>query len=142
MDIDAHAIRLRIWLLDLYTGGRYIRMQHRTLMDFIENHGIDGPSIPEDELQARGKSVLVIKLIAVLQIIWFVVQTLVRAIQHYQITATETMTVAFVFCSVFMYGFALNQPQDVVYPMILQLRNVAPDTNGRLKNEPLINRIT
>ena len=36
------------------------------------------------------------------------------------------MTVAFVFCSVFIYGFALYQSQDVVYPIILEPRDVTP----------------
>lgn len=91
----------------------------------IENNNIDGPSISDEELNARGKSDWVVKLIAVLQIIWFVVQTLFRAIQHYQITALEIMTVAFVFCSVFTYGFSLYRPQDVEYPVVLEMRNAA-----------------
>ena len=96
------------------------------LWSFIENKSIDGPPLSEDELQARGRSDLVVKLVAVLQIIWFVVQTLVRAIQHYQIAALEIMTVAFVFCSVFIYAFTLYQPQDVVYPVILEPKLITP----------------
>ena len=99
------------------------------LRTFIENGDLDGPSISEEELRARGKSDWVVKLIAILQIIWFGVQTLVRAIQHYQITALEIMTVAFVFCSVFIYGFSLYQPQDVEYPVILEMRNAALATD-------------
>lgn len=83
----------------------------------------------EEELRARGKSDWVVKLIAILQIIWFGVQTLIRAIQHYQITALEIMTVAIVFCSVFIYGFSLYQPQDVEYPVILEIRNAALATD-------------
>ena len=100
------------------------------LLALIENRDIDDPPISEDELKSRGKSDWVIKLIAMIQIIWFVVQTLVRAIQHYHITPLEIMTVAFVFCSVFTYSFCLNQPQDVEYPVILEVSDAALARDG------------
>ncbi|CAF9924931.1 hypothetical protein IMSHALPRED_006330 [Imshaugia aleurites] len=95
------------------------------LRTLIEDDKVGGPRISEEELKARGKSDWVVKIIAVLQIIWFVVQTLLRAIQHYQITALEIMTVALVFCSIFVYGFCWNQPQNVEYPVLLEIRDVA-----------------
>lgn len=100
------------------------------LEKFIKTKGIDGPPITEKELQARGKGDLVVKLIGLLQIIWFAVQTLFRGIQHYQITALEIMTVAFVFCTVFTYGMYWYQPQDVEYPVVMEIRNTAPATDG------------
>ena len=103
------------------TQGTYSRCSLDELREHIETRRIDRPPISKKELKARGKSDWVGKLIAVLQIIWFVVQTLFRAIQHYQITALEIMTVAFVFCSVFIYGFCLRQPQNVEYPVVLDL---------------------
>ena len=116
-----------------FAGGFWIWTQHGEksncspdqLRTFIEHDDIDGPSISVEELRSRGKSDWVVKLIAVLQIIWFVVQTLFRAIQRYQVTALEIMTVAFVFCSVFIYGFSLYQPQDVEYPVELRIRSTA-----------------
>ena len=95
------------------------------LRKLIENGDIDGPPISENELKSRGQGDWVIKLIAIVQIIWFVVQTLVRAIQHFQTTALEIMTVAFVFCSIFIYGFSLNQPQDIEYPVYIEISDAA-----------------
>ena len=100
------------------------------LQTLIENRDIEGPPISEDELKSRGKSDWGIKLIAMIQIIWFVVQTLVRAIQHYHITPLEIMTIAFVFCSVFTYSICLNQPQDVEYPVILEVSDAALARDG------------
>ena len=100
------------------------------LRTLIENRDIDGPPISEDELKSRGKGDWVIKLVAIVQIIWFVVQTLVRAIQHYQTTALEIMTVAFVFCSVFIYGFSLHQPQDIEYPVFIEVSDAALAADG------------
>lgn len=100
------------------------------LRRLIEDRDIDGPPISEEELKSRGKGDWVIKLIAVVQIIWFVVQTLFRAIEHFQTTALEIMTVAFVFCSVFIYGFSLNQPQDVGYPVYIEISDAAMAKHG------------
>ena len=95
------------------------------LETLIKDWDVHGPSISEDELKSRGKSDWAIKLIAVVQIIWFVVQTLVRAIQYCQTTPLELMTVAFVACSVFIYGFSFIQPQDVEFPVFLEVSAAA-----------------
>lgn len=91
------------------------------LYELIKEGHLDRPPVSEDELRSRGKSDLVIKLIAILQIVWFVAQTLVRAIEHYHITALELSTVAFVCCSILSYGFCISRPQDVEYPVVLEI---------------------
>jgi len=107
------------------SSGQELSCSATQLLALIEKGDIDSPPIPEEELRSRGKSDLVIKIIAILQIIWFIVQTLVRAIQHYHITALEIVTVAFVLCSVFIYGFSMCQPQDVEFPVVLELQPAA-----------------
>ena len=117
-----------------------IRCDIWELTTLIKNKTISGPPVREEELRARGKGDLVVKLVAVLQIIWFVVQTLFRAIQHYQVMALEIMTVAFVFCTVFTYSFSWNQPQDVEYPVVLEIspiRNVVPVSDGTTPEQNL-----
>lgn len=101
---------------------------------------IGGPPISENELKSRGASDSLIKLVAILQIICFALQTLFRAIGHDDITAIEIMTVAFVVCSIFTYGFFWHQPQNVEYPVILHIRDVAAvadDENGLEENPGL-----
>lgn len=107
------------------SSGQKLSCSATQLLALIEKGDIDSPPIPEEELRSRGKSDLVIKIIAILQIIWFIVQTLVRAIQHYHITALEIVTVAFVLCSIFVYGFSMYQPQDVDFPVVLELQPAA-----------------
>lgn len=81
------------------------------------------PPISEEELKGLGKSDGFVKLIALTQIIWSVVQALFRAIHHYHTTAIEVMTVAFVFCSIFTYGFCWQVPQNVEYPVFIEIQN-------------------
>ncbi|MCJ1461394.1 hypothetical protein MMC28_011776 [Mycoblastus sanguinarius] len=95
------------------------------LRELIEAGHVASPPISKEELESRGKSDWVVKLIAMLQIVRLVVQTLFRATQHYQTTALEIMTAAFVFCSVFIFCFRFNQPQNVEYPVTLELEDVA-----------------
>ena len=117
--------------------GRTNECELEDLLELIKAKSITDPRIPEKELQARGKSDPVVKLIAVLQIVWFVFETLFRAIQHYQVTALEIMTVAFVFCTVFTYGFCWNMPQDVEYAIIIEKRVITPAANGTAPEQSL-----
>ena len=91
------------------------------LSELITNGQIPDPPISAEELKSRSRSDWIIKTVAILQIAWFGIQTLFRAVQHFQTTALEIMTVAFVFCSVAIYGFNIYLPQDVEYPVILDL---------------------
>lgn len=102
-----------------------------SLKKAVESGQINEPPISKEELKSRSKSDGVVKLIALLQITWFGLQALFRAIQHLQVTALEIMTVAFVFLTVLIYAIWWNRPQDIEYPIIITLQNVgANGTNG------------
>lgn len=90
------------------------------VLDLLKSGDIDGPPIPKDELQSRSKSDWIVTSIAILQIVWFGAQTIIRAAQIYHTTALEILTVAFVFCSIFTYAFSWHQPQNVKYPVCLE----------------------
>ena len=94
-----------------------------SLRKAVESGQINEPTISEDKLRSRSKSDGVVKLIALLQITWFGLQALFRAIQHLQVTALEIMTVAFFVMAVLIYAFRWNRPQDIEYPIIIKLQN-------------------
>ena len=96
------------------------------LLDLITDGRIGEPPLSDEELNSRGKSDLVIKLFFLLQITWFFVQTLSRAILHYQTTAFEVMTVAFVCCTIATISFSIKQPQNVEYPIFLEVEESKP----------------
>ena len=79
------------------------------------------PPLSSDELQSRSKSDWLVKLIAILQISYFASQTVFRALQHLQVTPLEILVVSFIFCSLLSYAFNWSKPQDVEYPVIIQL---------------------
>lgn len=114
-------------------GGK-LKCSVQELYRLIENGEIDGLPISEEELKSSGRSDWVVKFIAVVQIGWFGLQTLFRAIQHYHITALEIITLAFIFCSIFTYGFCFKQPQGVEYPVQLRTRDTAHISDDGLLN--------
>ena len=106
----------------------------KELYELIKNGEIDGLPISEEELKSRGRSDWVVKFIALVQIGWFGLQTLFRAIQHYHIAGLEIMTLAFIFCSIFTYGFCFKQPQGVEYMVQLRTRDTAHILDDGLLN--------
>ena len=118
------------------------RCTPQVLQSLAKSGRLTAPSISEEELKSRGKTDEIVKLIAVLQITWFALQTLFRAIQHLNVTPLETMTIAFIFCSLFTYGLCWNVPQGIEYPISIEVRiaqRVKEGTEAQSSsNSPLI----
>ena len=118
--------------------GKIAKITAEKLRELIETDRIPNPPVSGEELRSRSKSDWIIKTVAIFQIAWFGIQTLFRAIQHFQTTALEIMTVAFVFCSVFIYAFSYYLPQDVEFPVILDLREQKPISEEPAPNPAII----
>ena len=96
----------------------------KSLKKAVESGQIKEPPISKEELKSRSKSDGIVKIIALLQITWFGLQALFRAIQHLQVTALEIMTVAFFLLAALIYAIWWNRPQDIEYPIVIKLQNV------------------
>ena len=121
--------------------GKISKITAEKLRELIETDQIPDPPVSGEELRSRSKSDWIIKTVAIFQIAWFGIQTLFRAIQHFQTTALEIMTVAFVFCSVFIYAFSYYLPQDVEFPVILDLREQKPVSEGPAPNPAIVRSV-
>ncbi|KUJ16975.1 uncharacterized protein LY89DRAFT_585846 [Mollisia scopiformis] len=71
------------------------------------------PYVSEDELNDRSKSDVFVKLIAVGQIIWFLIQLVSRLARRIATSQLEIMTLAFAACTVVTYALLLDKPKDV-----------------------------
>ena len=86
------------------------------------------PPISKKELKSRSATDWIANTLAMFQISWFGAQLLVRRIEHLHITAMEILTLAFIVCSLFTFGFCWPQPQNVAYPVaLLPLEKTAPE---------------
>ena len=104
----------------------------RHLADLIQSRKLRKPPISAAELNSRSQSDWFIKGLAMCQIIWFGIQVLFRAIQHFQSTTLEITVIVFVLCSIAVYVFNWSLPQNVEYPVMLTGKNENHPT-GRIK---------
>lgn len=71
------------------------------------------PSLTEDEISDRNKGSLFVKLLALVQVSWMVIQLIARAKFGLVSTPLEIMTLSFATCAFVTYLLLLNRPQDV-----------------------------
>lgn len=96
----------------------------KELAELVRYGQLREPPISTEELDSRGKSHVFIKIIALLQILWFGLQTLVRAIRkNHTTTALEISVVAYMVCYLLVYGLCWNLPKDVEYAVPLHFED-------------------
>ncbi|KAG1880127.1 hypothetical protein F4604DRAFT_1579029 [Suillus subluteus] len=86
------------------------------LMDFVHDGYVDIPDIEEADIEGRSKSDALSKGIAILQLVWFVLQLVFRYIQHLPTTLLEIDTLAVVSLSCIAYCLWWKKPKDVRRP--------------------------
>ncbi|KAF8857200.1 hypothetical protein BDZ45DRAFT_436793 [Acephala macrosclerotiorum] len=86
------------------------------------------PYISIDELLDRSKGDNFVRLIAVLQILWMVVQIIARGFRHLAVSQLEIGVIAFAACAVLIYAINWSKPKGVQSPVpILQYEGEIPD---------------
>ena len=74
------------------------------------------PSITQEEISDKSKSDGLIRAITVVQIIWMMVQIIVRASRNLTISQLEISVLAFASCAIFLYGLNWEKPKGVQVP--------------------------
>ena len=85
-------------------------LTHSELYYLIDNRVINLPSIPTKEIMDKSKGDSLSKFLVVLQLGWFVLQCLARAVQHLVITELELVTIAFSILSMVTYVLWWDKP--------------------------------
>jgi hypothetical protein len=86
------------------------------------------PQISREEIECRGESDLLVKVTAVGQTLWLLIQVVVRGSRHLPISQLEIATLAFAICAFLTYMFSWDKPQNAklaTYVGKLRLRNTA-----------------
>ncbi|KAF1995251.1 hypothetical protein P154DRAFT_611260, partial [Amniculicola lignicola CBS 123094] len=89
----------------------------------LTNDGMRLPFISEKEIEDRSKASWMTKLLACVQISWFVMELIGRAIQRLPTSSLEAFTLAIVACTLVQYFLWLKKPLDVQTPIIINLAN-------------------
>ncbi|KAG6860071.1 hypothetical protein C0995_016212 [Termitomyces sp. Mi166 len=81
---------------------------------YLENHDI---VISKEEIMDKSKGDILTKCLVLVQVTWFILQVLARAIQHLAISELEIVTLAFALLNLVIYFCWWNKPLDVNYPI-------------------------
>jgi hypothetical protein len=76
-------------------------------------------AITEEEISARSKTDRLGKLITCVQILWFVIQLIGRAVQRLPTSNLELFTLGLVVCSLGTYAAYWRRPQDISLPITI-----------------------
>jgi hypothetical protein len=74
----------------------------------------------EDDIRDKSKASSMTKLVALVQIVWFVIQLVGRAVQQLPTSLMEMFTLAVVICSTVSYAVWWHKPLDVAKPIKLE----------------------
>ncbi|KAG1848976.1 hypothetical protein DFJ58DRAFT_914955 [Suillus subalutaceus] len=93
------------------------------LMQFVDDKLVEMPAITEAEIKDRSKSDLLSKWVAILQLVWFVIQLIARYIQKLPVTLLEIDTLGVAAMTCISYGLWLDKPKDVRLPYIVHWKD-------------------
>ncbi|OAQ65857.1 hypothetical protein VFPPC_07494 [Pochonia chlamydosporia 170] len=77
------------------------------------------PDYDDDDLDDRNKGDVVVKVLAIVQILWFVVQVIFRLADKLPTTQLEILTFSYAVCTVAAYFLLMGQTKDTQYSVTL-----------------------
>ncbi|KAJ4859582.1 hypothetical protein T069G_04570 [Trichoderma breve] len=113
-EADVAALAGNIWILD---SKQFAIARFRGIITQM-------PNIKEEAIDDKSKSDGLVKIIAVLQVLWLVVQLIVRTIEDLHFTQLEITTVAFAATAVIIYSIDFIKPKDVNVPFYIDVEKV------------------
>ena len=77
--------------------------------------------LSEEDIEDKSKADGLVKLAALLQVIWFTLQCVTRAAHDLPLAPLEAMTLAYVFNALITYGFWWSKPKDIATASFVDL---------------------
>ena len=108
-NIDVATLQGNIWILD--SKQLVLAREHRVIEKL--------PSLRTEEIQDRSKSDGMVRLLAVIQLVWLAVQLVMRRIDKIPFAALEISTLAFSSCAIIIYITEWRKPKDVGVPIYI-----------------------
>ncbi|UKZ79430.1 hypothetical protein TrVFT333_007183 [Trichoderma virens FT-333] len=105
------------------------------LMLRMEGHITRLPDLTEAEINDKSKGDVLVKLIALGQIVWATIHIIVRAVRRLPVSPLEVAVVAFAACAVFIYGLYWGKPQRVGIAHTIRLNNTSRSHGGAIPPE-------
>ncbi|OJA17459.1 hypothetical protein AZE42_11663 [Rhizopogon vesiculosus] len=99
-----------------FDGEPYHTLSPDQLLEMIQNGDIAAPILSAKQIHDKSKGDAISKGLVILQVAWFVLQLISRAIYHLETTQLEAATLAFAVLSFISYAAWWNKPLDVQCP--------------------------
>ncbi|WAO87137.1 Hypothetical protein NCS54_00443400 [Fusarium falciforme] len=109
--------------------GQYAWLLNNGLVSW-DNHKSWGLS--REDIEDKNKADGLVKVAALLQVIWFTLQCIVRSANHLPLAALETMTLAYVFNALVTYAFWWEKPKDIATAAFVEDTNVITEWDASL----------
>lgn len=77
------------------------------------------PNVSMEEIEDKNKGDVVIKILALLEVAWLIIQLIVRKLRNLPSTQLEVMALAFAGSTFVIYVLLVYKPQDAMVPMYL-----------------------
>jgi hypothetical protein len=83
------------------------------------------PAVTEDDISDKNKGDFVVKILAVGQIVWFVIQLGDRLYSKLPVSLLEILSFSFAVCTIFTYGLLLDKPKNAESPIVISATRYA-----------------
>jgi hypothetical protein len=119
---------------------RRVTLTPEELLGFVREGSVEIPPITEADINNRSQGDLLTKCIAILQLLWFIVQLIARYAQNLPVTLLEIDTLGVAVLTCIAYGLWLKKPKNVQLPHIIhwKSKSVTPPEPHTLTNEYVI----
>jgi hypothetical protein len=109
-------------------------LSRRALYDLLREGHIQQSELPtEGSIKDKGKADGIIKVFTLVQILWLLIQSIARGIQHLPLTTLEISTLAYIPCAILVYYLWWDKPYDVNVPIEL---HISPPIASHPQSEP------
>ncbi|KAG2741486.1 hypothetical protein P692DRAFT_201726594, partial [Suillus brevipes Sb2] len=89
------------------------------LLSLVSRGSVEMPTITEAEIKDRSKGDGISKCVAILQLVWFIIQLIARYAQGLPVTLLEIDTLGVAALACIAYGFWWKKPKDIGRPYIV-----------------------
>jgi hypothetical protein len=100
------------------------RVRPRKLLDMFKTGALPWPECTDDEIEDRSKADWLVKAIGLVQIFWFITQTIGRWAQGLAVTTLEIFTLGIVICAAITFLASWKKPFDVQVPIVIHTKTI------------------
>lgn len=118
-----------VWLKKAGSEGMQL-LDHSTFLELVRSGSLSFSDLPtDDEIADKSKRDWTLKLVSIIQTVWFIVSVIARLSRRYPVSLYEDITLANAVCGVIEFTCWFRCPQDIRLPFIINLDNARSTNN-------------